>query len=445
MIYMRTGDGNDVLAWMNRDGNSVTESQFAILRAAACKPDTEALPPLREHHQLVQKGAELMLSEERSIGGGLGRPSGARFRTYERLKRYADDVSGELFDTPELKRAIDEIYRFPLRQAATDALNRQLRSGITDRMLAELVITLRDEDRLCIVEGEKRNARTPDYLFIGARRNSKTPMTINYHRIREYLETSEFGPLLINELGWDYHTQRLNVVVDETEYLLTAVAEKRGLVVFCNSAPTEDDIPDYATRRKIERQVAKSVREHLIIYTDDEKSTQIWQWVKRAVAKPDACREHRYWVDQPANSLIEKLAQIKVSLDDEEAGFTLVDQLGNVQSAFDVERVTKKFYVRFKVEHEVFLKFLREMPDEAMQRWYASIILNRLMFIYFIQKKGFLNDDRDYLRTKLRQSQTLARDRYYTDFLCRYSLKGLQNRSPIETRGQGGCSEQCRT
>ena len=104
-----------------------------------------------------------MLSEERLIGGGLGRPSGARFRTYERLKRYADDVRGELFDIPELKRAIDEIYRFPLRQAATDALNRQLRSGITDQALAELVITLRDEDRLCIVEGE-RETREPQII-----------------------------------------------------------------------------------------------------------------------------------------------------------------------------------------------------------------------------------------------------------------------------------------
>ena len=163
LIYMRTGEGNDVLAWMDRHGNSVTESQFAILRAAACAPGTEALPPFRAHHQLVQKGAEMMLSEERSIGGGLGRPSGARFRTYERLKRYADDVSGELFDTPELKRAIDEIYRFPLRQAATDALNRQLRSGISDQLLAELVITLRDEDRLCIVEGE-RETREPQII-----------------------------------------------------------------------------------------------------------------------------------------------------------------------------------------------------------------------------------------------------------------------------------------
>ena len=163
LVYMRTGEGNDVLAWMDRDGNSVTESQFAVLRAAACVPDTEALPPLQEHHHIVQKGAELMLSEERSIGGGLGRTSGARFKTYERLKRYAEDVKDELFATPELKRAIEEIYKYPLRQAATDSLNRQLRSGISDQALAELVITLRDEDRLCIVERE-RITREPQII-----------------------------------------------------------------------------------------------------------------------------------------------------------------------------------------------------------------------------------------------------------------------------------------
>ena len=163
LIYMRTGDGIDALAWMDRDGTSVTESQLAILRGAACQPNTEALQSLDEHHRLVQSGAEMMIAEAPSVGGALGRPSGARFRTYERLKAYADEVRGTLFDIPELRRAIDQIYRFPLRQAAVDALNRQLRSGIDDRMLAELVITLRDEDRLCIVEGE-RETRDPQII-----------------------------------------------------------------------------------------------------------------------------------------------------------------------------------------------------------------------------------------------------------------------------------------
>ena len=152
LVYLRTGDGNDALAWIDREGRSVTESQFAILQAAACTPNTEALPPLEEHHDLVRKGTELIFSEERAVGGQLGRPSGARFRTYQRLQQYAAQIRGTLFDTPKLKRAIDDIYRYPLRQAATDTLNRQLRSGITDDALANLVMLLRDEDRLCIVQ-----------------------------------------------------------------------------------------------------------------------------------------------------------------------------------------------------------------------------------------------------------------------------------------------------
>ena len=163
LVYMRTGEGNDALAWVNRDGQSVTESQFAILQAAACEPDTPALPPLEEHHDLVRKGTELIITEERSIGGSLGRPSGARFRTYERLKTYAEEVKEMLFDTQELRRAIDEIYQSPLRQGATNTLNRQLSSGISDQALAELVITLRDEDRLCIVQ-EERQTREPQII-----------------------------------------------------------------------------------------------------------------------------------------------------------------------------------------------------------------------------------------------------------------------------------------
>ncbi|HKI19235.1 MAG TPA: hypothetical protein VKA15_15220, partial [Isosphaeraceae bacterium] len=81
----------------------------------------------------------------------LGRPSGARFRTYERLKRYAEEVRGTLFDSQSLSRAIEDIYSFPLRQVAVDTLNRQLRSGIQDDELARRVVELREEGRLCLI------------------------------------------------------------------------------------------------------------------------------------------------------------------------------------------------------------------------------------------------------------------------------------------------------
>ena len=163
LVYIRTGQENDALAWIDRDGQSVTESQFAILQAAACKSDTEALPSLEEHHHLVQEAARLIVSEERSVGGQLGRPSGARFRTYERLKDYASEVEGILLSTPELKQVIEAIYRYPLRRTATDTLNRQLRSSISNENLAALVIDLWETDRLCIVE-EERQTREPQIV-----------------------------------------------------------------------------------------------------------------------------------------------------------------------------------------------------------------------------------------------------------------------------------------
>lgn len=156
LVYMRTAEGNDALVWMDKNGNSVTESQFAILKAAECSPNTPALPRQENHHALVQKAVELIVTEEKSVGGQLGRPSGARFRTYERLKRYAEQIKGTLFESQELLRAIDDIYRYPLRPTAVDTLNRQLRSGISDEDLAQLVIALRAEDRLCLIHEEEQ-------------------------------------------------------------------------------------------------------------------------------------------------------------------------------------------------------------------------------------------------------------------------------------------------
>ena len=131
LVYMRTTQGHDALAWMDRDGKSVTESQFEILRAAQCSPDAPAIPRYETHHEIVRKAAEHIAKEEKTVGGQLGRPSGARFRAYERLKNYADSVKDTLFYTEPLRRAINDIYRYPLRQAAVDTLNRQLRSGVS--------------------------------------------------------------------------------------------------------------------------------------------------------------------------------------------------------------------------------------------------------------------------------------------------------------------------
>lgn len=158
LVYMRTAEGNDALAWINEQGESVTESQYAILKAAECAPTTPALLRTEKHHALVEQGIAQILREEKMVGGSLGRPGGVKFRLYNRLKSYADSVKGTLFESEGLLKAIDEIYRYPLRQTAADALNRQMRSGARDEDLAELVIALRDEDRLCVIHEDEQDS-----------------------------------------------------------------------------------------------------------------------------------------------------------------------------------------------------------------------------------------------------------------------------------------------
>ena len=163
LVFMRTADGNDALAYVDREGRSITESQLEILSAAECRPDTPAQPHHESHYQLVVEGARHVVREEKRVGGQLGRPSGARFRTYTRLKAYADAIKGQLFDVEALHKAIDDIYRYPLRQTAVDTLNRQLRSGVDDAQLAEIVMSLREEDRLSLT-GDDAEVQEPQII-----------------------------------------------------------------------------------------------------------------------------------------------------------------------------------------------------------------------------------------------------------------------------------------
>jgi hypothetical protein len=169
LVYVRTAADNDALAWVDTHGNPITESPLAILKAAECEPDSPALPRHDHHHALVRQGVERIASEEKSIGGQLGRPSGARFRTYERLKRYADEVKDTLFDTQQLRRAVEEIYHYPLRQVAIDILNRQLRSGISNADLAQRVIELHEDGRLCIIHEEEETQEPRIICSLGLR------------------------------------------------------------------------------------------------------------------------------------------------------------------------------------------------------------------------------------------------------------------------------------
>ena len=112
----------------------------------------------------------------------------------------------------------------------------------------------------------------------------------------------------------------------------------------------------------------------------------------------------------------------------------------NLSEQRTVDNITKKFYDRFKKEHASFLQFIQGITVQGDREWYTAVMLNCLMFIYFIQRQGFLDTtskhvldgDRDYLRNRLKMSQQHNGSNpfhsFYRYFLLRLFHEGLNAR-----------------
>ena len=254
-------------------------------------------------------------------------------------------------------------------------------------------------------------------------------MPVSIEELRPHLQAFDFASLFVEGLGWNhYQSEPLAVQVNEREYSLRPVAEKAGFVVYECDSSVDNSIPQYPIRRKIENQAAKLTFEHLIVFVDPHRKAQVWQWVRRESGKPPACREVAFVSGQNGDHLLQRLQPLFVSLD-EESSLNIALVASRVRAALDVEKVTKRFYERFRTELTAFGEFIDGITAQGDRDWYASLMLNRMMFVYFVQKQGFLDGDLDYLRNRL----SMVRDRsgdgrfqqFYRIFLLRLFHEGL--------------------
>ena len=255
---------------------------------------------------------------------------------------------------------------------------------------------------------------------------------MNKQQFSDHINAFEFSDLF-NELGWDQFKNSIPIAVKEDVYELKGIVEKRGFVILHLST---DSLPNKTTRRQIEQKAGKAHHEHLIIFSDSTESKQIWQLALKEENKPRQVHEVTWHKDQDTQVLYQRLRGLLFTLDEEEK-ITLIDVKQRVSENFarNTDRITKKFYTEFKKQHTAFLKFIQgiddAMPDKENpnKQWYASLMLNRLMFCYFIQKKGFLNRDFHYLQNKLKESREKAgSDKFYSfyrDFLLALFHEGL--------------------
>ena len=256
--------------------------------------------------------------------------------------------------------------------------------------------------------------------------------TLDFSAFEEHLAAFDFVRLFIDVLGWNRassETAWQNDTAGDTAFSRRTVAELGGVVAI--QVVLDAGWPDEQQRLRVWKHIASRHAENLLIFTDKQTgaSQSQWYWVKRGkhpeTGKPRLTpRRHEYFKGQPVDLFASKLQSMVVELSELDAAGRLpvLEAARRIAAALDVEKTTKKFFTAYQQQHLALLEHIQGIDNERDKRWYASMLLNRLMFVWFLQKKGFLQDQNgsqrfDYLREQLQKSEQRGANRFYGEFL----------------------------
>lgn len=257
-----------------------------------------------------------------------------------------------------------------------------------------------------------------------------------------YIKENNFYELFI-ESGWNNPQGDTNLGVvqdDDTLFCFEQIAERNGFkIVKCETAAT----PNSSQCKKIDHYLRRMANDYICIFYQPSGFHHLWLVPVNKVDKRDLVRVEYQTLDQ-ASFLYEKVAGFSFELG---TRTNIVDVREKVQKAFlvDSEKVTKKFYDEFRKQHKAFTAFITGIDDyideenkakpknqqveNKNKKWYASIMLNRLMFCYFIQRKRFLDGKTDYLNRKLQEVKEQEGDgqfyNFYRSFLIHLFHEGI--------------------
>ena len=237
----------------------------------------------------------------------------------------------------------------------------------------------------------------------------------------QYIKEAAFKEMFITEMGWNRfrgQAELAPIIIDDAEYRFTTVAERNGFQIF--TCPV-DDIPNTTICRRVDSKLRRNANDYVCVFYIPGMEHQQWIAPIKTVEKRDIVTIEYETADK-ADFLFSKIPDLSF---DVEEHTTIVDVKERIQGAFAVnsEKITKDFYTGFRKEHNAFAEFITGIDDQIPtsknrdKQWYTSVMLNRLMFCYFIQKKGFLDGNFDYLQEKLKWvQQERGENRFFKTF-----------------------------
>jgi len=216
--------------------------------------------------------------------------------------------------------------------------------------------------------------------------------------VRTHLESGDLATLFLTDLGWDAPDPAVRLADGSAS--ARKIAEKRGVGVWVVSGA------DAAAVDRLDRQIEQQSHERLVVVEGADGLT--WQWPERRrsgyVSRSHLPQRTRGEVAD----IVQRLAALRFE-PGEDRDVTVLDVRDRVRRSFDTDKVDEAFFKDFKDCHELIggksdgtaAGAITGISSNEDRRWYASVLLNRLMFLYFLQKKGFLDNDTDYLRNRL--------------------------------------------
>lgn len=251
--------------------------------------------------------------------------------------------------------------------------------------------------------------------------------------VRLHLENRDLSGLFLSNLRWDSPDPPQRVAVGGLR--ATQIADKRGVGVWL---VTGSDSESFDT---VDRQIAQRSHERLVVW-DKGDGSLTWSWPERRRSGYVRRRRLEQRNAGEVTDVVQRLASLRFE-SSEEAALTVLDVRDRVRRSFDSEKVTDEFFREFKACHELIggtadgkvAGALSGIGPAGERRWYASVLLNRLMFLYFLEKKGFLDNDTHYLRNRLAMVEK-ANSNFYEDFLSPlfHDAIGRADRSTLDAK-----------
>lgn len=244
-----------------------------------------------------------------------------------------------------------------------------------------------------------------------------------------YIDEARFSELFITEMGWNNPSNPLvlPLTIDDVDYDFMPVADKSSFHIYTCTLPS---VPSAAECKKIDNKLRMSGPDYICIFIEAGTRHHLWLTPVKTNEKRELVKTE-YDGGEKAQVIWEKIDGLTFELTER---MLITDVKQRVQGSFHLnsEKITKDFYTQFRKEHTAFKKYITGIEEDKNRDWYASVMLNRLMFCYFIQKKGFLNRDVNYLQNKLKwvkeqQGEDQFFGTFYKGFLCSMFHDGLNH------------------